>query len=82
MKYTLLHIEDDPALANLVKIAFKGFGFRGEMLSVCSVHEALDTLTERARLQKPLDLILTDMQLPDGTGLEVINAVKLSPVCD
>ncbi len=80
MKYTLLHIEDDPALTNLVKMAFKSFGFRGEMLSVCSVHEALYTLTERARLQKPLALILTDMQLPDGTGLEVINAVKLSPV--
>jgi len=75
----ILHVEDDPSHAKLVKTAFNSFGFSGEMLSAASVHEALVTLDERARLQKPLKLVLTDMQLPDGTGLDVIRAVKSSP---
>jgi CheY-like chemotaxis protein len=49
------------------------------MLSVGSVQEALATLDERAHLQKPLGLILTDMRLLDGTGLDVIRAVKSDP---
>jgi CheY-like chemotaxis protein len=76
---SILHVQDDPSHAKLVKTAFNSFGFSGEMLSATSVHEALVTLDERARLQKPLKLVLTDMQLPDGTGLDVIRAVKSSP---
>jgi CheY-like chemotaxis protein len=37
-------------------------------------------LEEYARLEKPLNLILTDMLLPDGTGLEIVSAVKSHPV--
>jgi len=79
LEYSILHVEDDPSLAKLVKKAFESFGFKGEMLTVGSVHEALATLDELASLQKPLGLILTDMQLPDGTALEVIRAVKSDP---
>jgi len=79
MTNSILHVEDDSSHAKLVKTAFNSFGFSGEMLSAASVHEALVTLDERARLQKPLNLVLTDMQLPDGTGLDVIKAVKSSP---
>jgi CheY-like chemotaxis protein len=80
MEYTLLHIEDDRALAKLVKTAFDSFGFKGKILSASTIHEGLNTLDECARLQKPLNLILTDMRLPDGTGLEVVRAVKSNPV--
>ncbi|RLB67339.1 MAG: hypothetical protein DRH08_03910, partial [Deltaproteobacteria bacterium] len=36
-------------------------------------------LDERARNQRPLSLILVDMQLPDGNGTEIIKAVKTDP---
>ena len=79
MEITILHIEDDPILANLVRIAFKSFGFHGTMLAAERVDRALALLEERARHRQPLDLILSDMQLPDGTGLDVVQAVRADP---
>jgi DNA-binding response OmpR family regulator len=76
---TILHVEDDHHLADLVKTAFNRFGFRGDMLSARSVAEATGVLDERARNRKPLSLIISDMQLPDGTGLDVIHEVKTNP---
>ena len=37
----ILHIEDDPSLANVVKLAFESFGFNGEMLHVTLVRMPL-----------------------------------------
>jgi CheY-like chemotaxis protein len=76
---TILHVEDDALLARLVKKAFERFGFRGEMLSAGSVNDALGLLHERARNRKPVSLIISDMQLPDGSGLDLIREVKSDP---
>jgi len=76
---TILHVEDDALLAHLVKKAFERFGFRGEMLSAGSVSDALGLLHERARNRKPVSLIISDMQLPDGSGLDLIHEVKSDP---
>jgi CheY-like chemotaxis protein len=77
---TILHVEDDAVLAKLVQTAFAGFGFRGRLIWAARVDEALDLLEARARNREPVNLILVDMQLPDGTGLDVINEVKSDPV--
>jgi CheY-like chemotaxis protein len=76
---TILHIEDHHLLAGLVRTAFERFGFRGDMINVQSVSAAFDLLDQRARKKEPLSLIITDMELPDGTGLDVILEVKTSP---
>lgn len=78
-KFSLLHIEDDPSLVKLVKIAFGKFGFSGESMSAGSVNEALELLNARERAGEPFNLILTDIQLPDGTGLDLIREVRSSP---
>ena len=77
---TILHVEDDPQLAKLVQIAFAGMGFRGKILWAGEVGEALDLLDRRGRNREPVNLILVDMQLPDGLGLDVIREVKSDPV--
>jgi CheY-like chemotaxis protein len=76
---TILHVEDNTLLTQLVKTSFLHFGFRGDMLTANTVTEALRLLAERARLKKPVSLIITDMQLPDGTGLDLIREVKSDP---
>ena len=78
-EFTILHVEDDPILAKLVRTAFQKFGFQGNMLSAGRVVEALNLLAERERNREPVNLILVDMQLPDGTGLDVIREVKTDP---
>jgi len=77
---TILHVEDDPILAQLVRMSFEKFGFQGNILQVSQVSEALSLLSERERQKAPLELILVDMQLPDGRGLDVLRHVKTSPV--
>jgi chemotaxis family two-component system response regulator Rcp1 len=76
---TILHVEDNLRLAESVKSAFEHFGFRGDMITAASVGAAIDLLNVRERNKKPLSLIITDMQLPDGTGLDVIREVKTNP---
>jgi CheY-like chemotaxis protein len=76
---TILHIEDEISLANLVKTTFEHFGFKGEILHVTSVEKALNLLAERERMKSPVDLILSDMHLPDGRGLDLLQHIKSNP---
>lgn len=76
---TILHVEDDALLSKSVQAAFKKFGFPGVMLTAESVREALDLLHDREERDEPLGLIISDMQLPDGTGLDLIREVKTCP---
>jgi CheY-like chemotaxis protein len=71
---TILHVEDDPCLADTVKESFKSFGFTGTYLVAHTVEEAariLDTANE-----PDPELIITDMNLPDGTGLDVVRRIR------
>ncbi len=79
LKLTILHVEDDSYLAQIVKTAFIHFGFLGEVMNVGSLTAAVSLLNDRARDKKPLSLVISGMQLPDGTGLDVIREVKTHP---
>jgi chemotaxis family two-component system response regulator Rcp1 len=76
---TILHVEDDPLLTHLVRTAFLRFGFRGDMINAGSVAEAMQLLGERAKTNRPVNLIILDMQLPDGNGLDLIRETKTDP---
>jgi len=76
---TILHVEDDPDLAFIVRRAFEDFGFIGTAIIAESVREAFDLLNERERKQQPLSLIISDIRLPDGNGLDLIREVKTNP---
>ena len=76
---TVLHIEDDPCLANLVKLTFENFGFTGEFLQATGVEEAFNLLAERKQKKRSVDLILSDMHLPDGRGLDLLRNIKACP---
>jgi DNA-binding response OmpR family regulator len=79
MAYRILHVEDDPHLARLVQIGFQQLGFSGEVLPAATVRQALTLLQERLAAGQPVDLILVDVELPDGSGLDVIRRVKANP---
>jgi DNA-binding NarL/FixJ family response regulator len=74
---TVLHVEDDDLLVEAVRTAFGAFGFRGNYLVARSVHEAGTLLAQPAG--PTVDLILSDMNLPDGTGLDVVRNVRSNP---
>jgi CheY-like chemotaxis protein len=80
MPPTILHVEDDTALAEIVEMSFEGFGFRGTTLHAETVAQAESILDDVARRDGTIDLIISDMSLPDGTGLDLVRDVRRNPV--
>jgi len=76
---TILHVEDDSDLSWIVRAAFESFGFIGTTVTAESVRKAFDLLNEREQKQQTLSLIISDMRLPDGSGLDLIREVKTNP---
>jgi CheY-like chemotaxis protein len=74
---TVLHVEHDDLLAEAVKDAFAAFGFRGTYQVAHSVRETGALLAQPTG--PTVDLILSDMELPDGTGLDVVRNVRANP---
>jgi DNA-binding NtrC family response regulator len=68
MKAQLLIVEDDPALNQMLALHFEDEGFEVEGVMTCA--EALERVEANA-----YDLLLLDQQLPDGTGMELLESV-------
>ncbi|NVB77983.1 MAG: response regulator [Kofleriaceae bacterium] len=79
MLSAVLHVEDDPALTSLVERQFEKLGFQGTTVVADTVEAAQRVLDERSNAGEPLDLIISDMNLPDGSGLDVVRRVRASP---
>lgn len=73
---TILLVEDDPTNRKLVRVVL-GNKRRYRILEAVSAAEALAQL----RLVKP-DLLLLDIRLGEGSGLDVIGAVRGDPAFD
>lgn len=78
--WRVLIVEDDPQMRDF----FAGSVLRCDQLALAA---SLGTLAEaRAWLEEPthgIDVLLTDLGLPDGSGLDVIrHAVRLYPHCE
>ncbi|MGV6818546.1 MAG: sigma-54-dependent transcriptional regulator [Thiotrichales bacterium] len=65
----VLIIDDEPDIRELLDLTLKRMGLRSR--SVGSVSEAKDILS-----QEEFDLCLTDMRLPDGDGLEIVEFIQ------
>lgn len=74
----ILHVEDDQGLAKMARFSLVKLGYQGQVFHAERVAEAIAMLDDRAQRKAPLDLILLDMLLPDGTGLEVLRHAKAS----
>jgi two-component system chemotaxis response regulator CheY len=75
---TILHVEDDHDLSETVRDYFEALGFRGKYLLATTIEDAKKLLGEPTRLT-PIDLVISDMNLPDGTALELVHGVRSDP---
>ncbi len=72
-RHRVLVVDDDPNVASVVRLLLEEEHHEPEVVS--SVTGALQTVRQGGP-----DLVITDLKLPDGTGLEVLQEVKqMSP---
>jgi DNA-binding NtrC family response regulator len=69
MKARVLLIDDDPGVSEVIGMLLEREGYGVERAA--SVKQAM-TLVEASKA----DLVVTDLKLPDGTGLDIINALR------
>lgn len=66
---TVLIVDDEPDIRELLEITLRRMGLKTR--STCDYAETLAVLQQQA-----FDLCLTDMRLPDGSGLDIIEYVQ------
>lgn len=74
-KFSILVVEDNPDILDSVRLTLQYGGF--EVIATAECQTAYDYLM----LNRP-DLILTDLSLPQMTGLEFIHLVRRMPAFD
>jgi DNA-binding response OmpR family regulator len=65
---SVLHVEDEADVRELVATMLKGRCHLSSAGTLAAAREALNT--------KPFDLVLLDIGLPDGSGLDLIDAIE------
>lgn len=72
--FRILVVDDDELVQGMLKRNLKKTVSNAEVCSAYSVEQAL------ASLDSSLDVIFLDIHLPDGSGLQVLDSVRSSPV--
>ena len=68
---TILVVDDEPAMRQLAERTLQTAGYR-----VYSAESASDAISVAERLDCRVDLLLTDMQMPQGDGHNLIAAMR------
>ena len=69
MNQRVLLVDDDPGVSEVIGLLLEREGYAVE--SAATLKEALTRVDTR-----PPDVVVTDLKLPDGTGLDVIAALR------
>jgi len=70
----ILIVDDDPGTLNALKMGLASFGY--QVITAGNAREALKVMEQFKEESKKLDLLLTDLRMPQMSGLELIRKAK------
>lgn len=71
----ILVVDDMPTIRELVKNQLKSMGYKN-LIEANDGEEALKSLLSGARYATPIDLVISDWNMPKMTGLELLKQVR------
>ena len=72
----LLMVEDKESLRKMTTLALEGEGYRVTGVGTVADGIRAAQISAEGHGNRAFDLVLSDLRLPDGTGIEVLDAVK------
>lgn len=76
MGYNILVVDDSLAMRKVIKKALKISGLQGEVLEAGNGFEGVEIVTKNW-----VDIVFTDIHMPDMDGIEFIKRLKTIPTC-
>ncbi len=73
MSQTILVVDDSPTVVKFLSFSLKGKGY-----DVLTARDGMDALEKMSNLEKSVDLIITDLNMPNLDGYGLIEAVRES----
>jgi two-component system chemotaxis response regulator CheY len=73
MAKVILTVDDSASVRQMVRFTLSGAGY--------SVIEAIDGKDALAKLASPVNLVITDLNMPNLDGIGLIRSVRANPVC-
>jgi two-component system chemotaxis response regulator CheY len=73
MAKTILTVDDSASVRQMVKFTLAGAGY--------AVIEAVDGKDALAKLANPVNLVITDLNMPNLDGIGLIRSVRANPAC-
>ena len=73
MSQTILVVDDSPTVVKFLSFSLKGKGY-----DVLTARDGMDALEKMSNLEKNVDLIITDLNMPNLDGYGLIEAVRES----
>lgn len=71
----VLVVDDEPAMRQVLEIAFRRHSF--EVVTAPGAKAAIEALQQNPQ---PFPLVITDLMMPDGSGIDVLSAAKARSV--
>jgi two-component system, chemotaxis family, chemotaxis protein CheY len=74
----ILIVDDMPTIVDLLKIQLKALGYKN-ISEAYDGEEALNYIVQNTTVRSPIDLIISDWNMPKMTGLDLLKRIRMSP---
>ncbi len=75
----ILIVDDQKSMRSLIKTHLRSMGYRGPIIEAVNGKEGFRNLREQFDSLLPVDLVISDWNMPDTPGIEFLRMVRAVP---